>query len=104
MKKTLRTLRARVDRVMRDVERQAGQAGAAVMRRCWNWLLARSAYVSVVPANVSMDRLAARFPEAYASHAQLRTLQRRVKAWQAERVKELSPGGLQKSTDAPVEV
>jgi hypothetical protein len=51
-----------------------------------------------------MDRLAAMFPEAYASQAQLRTLQLRVKAWRAERVKELILGGLRKSADAPAEV
>jgi len=44
-----------------------------------------------------IDRLAAMFPEAYASQAKLRTLQRRVKAWRAERVKELILGGLRKS-------
>jgi hypothetical protein len=57
-----------------------------------------------VPANVLMDRLAAMFPEAYASQAQLRTLQRRVKAWRSERVKELILGGLRKSADAPAEM
>jgi hypothetical protein len=41
-----------------------------------------------VPGNVLMDRLAAMFPEAYASQAKLRTLQRQVKAWRAERVKD----------------
>ena len=64
------------------------------------WRIAESS----VPANVLMDRLAAMFPEAYASQAQLRTLQRRVKAWRAERVKELILGGLRKSADAPAEV
>jgi hypothetical protein len=49
------------------------------------------------------DRLAAMFPEAYASQAKLRTLQRRVKAWRAERVKELILGGLRKSAAMPVE-
>jgi len=64
------------------------------------WLIAEPS----VPANVLMDRLAAMFPEAYASQAQLRTLQRRVNAWRAERVKDLILGGLRKSIDAPVEV
>lgn len=64
------------------------------------WLIAEPS----VPANVLMDRLAAMFPEAYASQAQIRTLQRRVKAWRAERVKELILGGLRKSADAPAEV
>jgi hypothetical protein len=64
------------------------------------WLIAEPS----VSANVLMDRLATMFPEAYASQAQLRTLQRRVKAWRAERVKELILGGLRKSADAPAEV
>jgi hypothetical protein len=64
------------------------------------WLIAEPS----VPANVLMDRLAAMFPEAYASQAQLRTLQRRVKAWRAERVKELILGSLRNSTDMPAEV
>jgi hypothetical protein len=34
-----------------------------------------------------MDRLATMVPDAYANKAQLRTLQRRVKAWRAERVR-----------------
>jgi hypothetical protein len=51
-----------------------------------------------------MDRLAAMVPDAYASKAQLRTLQRRVKAWRAERVKEMILGSLRKSTEAPTEV
>lgn len=64
------------------------------------WLIAEPS----VPANVLMDRLASMFPEAYASKAQLRTLQRRVKAWRAERVKELILGDLRKSADASAEV
>jgi hypothetical protein len=64
------------------------------------WLIAEPS----VPANVLMDRLTAMFPEAYASQAQLRTLQRRVKAWRAERVKELILGDLRKSADTPAEV
>ncbi|WP_243856876.1 MULTISPECIES: hypothetical protein [unclassified Paraburkholderia] len=64
------------------------------------WLIAEPS----VPADVLMDRLAEMFPEAYASQAQLRTLQRRVKAWRAERVKELILGGLRKSADAPAEL
>jgi hypothetical protein len=63
------------------------------------WLIAEPS----VPANVLMDRLAAMFPEAYASQAKLRTLQRRVKAWRAERVKELILGGLRKSAAIPAE-
>jgi hypothetical protein len=40
---------------------------------------------------------------AYASEAQLRTLQRRIKVWRAERVRELILGGLRKSADTPIE-
>lgn len=64
------------------------------------WLIAEPS----VQANVLMDRLASMFPAAYASKAQLRTLQRRVKAWRAERVRELILGGLRKSADTPTEV
>jgi hypothetical protein len=63
------------------------------------WLMAEPS----VLANVLVDRLAAMFPEAYASQAKLRTLQRRVKAWRAERVKELILGGLRKSAAIPAE-
>ncbi|QIN67932.1 hypothetical protein SBC1_79790 (plasmid) [Caballeronia sp. SBC1] len=63
------------------------------------WLVAEPS----VPANVLMDRLAAMFPEAYASQEKLRTLQRRVKAWRAERVKELITGGLSKPAAIPAE-
>jgi hypothetical protein len=45
------------------------------------WLIADPA----VSAKTLMQRLATLIPEAYASQAQLRTLQRRVKAWRAER-------------------
>jgi hypothetical protein len=45
------------------------------------WLIAEPA----VSANELMDRLVTMVPAAYASKAQLRTLQRRVKAWRAER-------------------
>ena len=51
-----------------------------------------------------MDRLATMVPDAYASKAQLRTLQRRVKAWRAERVKEMVLGSLRKCADTPTEV
>ena len=63
------------------------------------WLIAEPS----VPANVLMDRLAAMFPEAYASHEKLRTLQRWVKAWRAERVKELIMGGPRKPAAIPAE-
>jgi hypothetical protein len=63
------------------------------------WLVAEPS----VPANVLMDRLAAMFPEAYASQEKLRTLQRRVKAWRAERVKKLIMCGLRKPAAIPAE-
>jgi hypothetical protein len=48
-----------------------------------------------------MERLAKIVPDVYASKAQLRTLQRRVKAWRAERAKELILGQLRKVTPQP---
>jgi hypothetical protein len=51
-----------------------------------------------------MERLATMFPETYAGNAQLRTLQRRVKAWRAERAKEMILGRLRKPTVIPAEV
>ena len=50
-----------------------------------------------ITAQIVMDRLAAMIPEEYASKAQLRTLQRRIKAWRAERVKALILGSLHQS-------
>lgn len=44
-----------------------------------------------------MDRLALAVPEAYANKKQLRTLQRRIKAWRAEQLKELILGKLAKA-------
>jgi hypothetical protein len=49
------------------------------------WLVAEP----TVPAKESMDRLAMMVPDAYAHKAQLRTLQRRLKAWRAEHVREM---------------
>ncbi|MDM0053511.1 hypothetical protein [Variovorax sp. J22R115] len=57
-----------------------------------------------VQASVLMDRLAAMIPDAYAAKAQLRTLQRRVKAWRSERVKKMVLGSLSKSRAVPLEV
>ena len=57
------------------------------------WLIAEPA----VPAYALMDRLAEKYPQAYASKAQLRTLQRRVKEWRAQRAKEMILGRLLKS-------
>jgi len=50
-----------------------------------------------VSAKEMMDRLAAMFPDVYATKAQLRTLQRRVKAWRSERAKELIFGVLKQA-------
>jgi hypothetical protein len=47
-----------------------------------------------VSAKELMNRLAAMFPDVYASKGQLRTLQRRVKVWRGERAKELIFGVL----------
>ena len=44
-----------------------------------------------------MERLARAVPDAYASKAQLRTLQRRIKAWRAEKAKDLILGALRKT-------
>ena len=54
------------------------------------WLIAEPA----VSAKALMERLATLVPDAYASKAQLRTLQRRVKAWSSERAKEMVLGRL----------
>ena len=50
-----------------------------------------------VSAKELMDRLAAMFPDVYATKAQLRTLQRRVKVWRSERAKELIFGVLKQA-------
>ncbi len=63
------------------------------------WLLAEP----TVSASILMDRLVAMVPDAYAGKAQLRTLQRRVKAWRSQRVKEMVLGNLNKSAAVPVE-
>ncbi|MFJ1258410.1 transposase family protein [Cupriavidus sp. CuC1] len=64
------------------------------------WLVAEPS----ASATELMNRLAAMVPDAYASKAQLRTLQRRVKAWRVERAKEMVLGGLHKSAVMPTEV
>jgi hypothetical protein len=64
------------------------------------WLIAEP----TASAKALMGRLATMVPDAYASKAQLRTLQRRVKAWRAERAKEMILGRLRKSTVMPAEV
>jgi hypothetical protein len=64
------------------------------------WLMAEP----TVSAKELMGRLAAMVPDVYASQAQLRTLQRRVKAWRAERAKEMILDRLRKATVMPAEV
>ncbi|WP_239142697.1 hypothetical protein [Variovorax sp. WS11] len=51
-----------------------------------------------------MNRLVAMVPEIYDGKAQLRTLQRRVKAWRSERVTEMVLGGLRRTAAEPAEV
>ena len=58
------------------------------------WLIAEPS----ISAKELMNRLAAMVPDAYASKAQLRTMQRRVKAWRAEKAKDLILGALRKTT------
>jgi len=64
------------------------------------WLIAEPS----ASAKELMERLATMFPEAYAGNAQLRTLQRRVRAWRAERAKERILGRFRKPTGVPAEV
>lgn len=64
------------------------------------WLIAQPS----IAAKALLDRLVGMFPEMYGNKAQLRTLQRRVKAWRSARVTEMVLGGLRKSTAIPVEV
>ena len=58
------------------------------------WLIAEP----TATAKELMDRLSDAVPDAYASKAQLRTLQRRIKAWRAEKAKDLILGKLRKVT------
>lgn len=53
---------------------------------------------STVTASEMMNRLAVMVPDVYDSKAQLRTLQRRVKQWRAEKVKDLILGKLRQSS------
>ncbi len=52
---------------------------------------------STVTAKEIMGRLAVMVPDVYASGAQLRTLQRRIKQWRAEKAKDLILGQLRRS-------
>ncbi|SOE87732.1 Integrase core domain-containing protein [Burkholderia sp. YR290] len=63
------------------------------------WLIAEP----TVAVNKLMERLATMVPDAYASKTQLRTLHRRVKAWRAERVREMVLGSLRHCTETPTE-
>jgi hypothetical protein len=63
------------------------------------WLIAEP----TVAVNKLMERLATMVPDAYASKTQLRTLHRRVKAWRAERVREMVLGSLRQCTETPTE-
>lgn len=58
------------------------------------WLIAEP----TATAKELFDRLAAMLPDVYAGKAQLRTLQRRIKAWRAERAKDLILGKLRQAT------
>lgn len=49
-------------------------------------------------AKEMMQRLAEMMPDAYATKTQLRTLQRRVKRWRAEKAKDLILGRLRQVT------
>ena len=54
---------------------------------------------ATVTAKEMMERLAEMVPDAYATKTQLRTLQRRVKQWRAEKAKDLILGRLRQVTD-----
>ena len=56
-----------------------------------------------VSAKELMHRLAARVPDVYSTTAQLRTLQRRVKAWRSERARELIFGAVQPASRSTTE-
>ena len=64
------------------------------------WLIAEPS----ASAKELMNRLATMFPEAYVGNAQLRTLQRRVQAWSAERAKEMILGRLHEPSGIPAKV
>lgn len=62
----------------------------------------RATVTKLCRSTAVMSRLAAMVPDVYASETQLRTLQRRIKVWRAERVRELVLGSLRKSADTPI--
>jgi len=63
------------------------------------WLIAEPS----IAAKALMERLVSMVPEMYADQAQLRTLQRRVKAWRSARVTEMVLGGLRRASAVPAE-
>jgi hypothetical protein len=64
------------------------------------WLVAEP----TATAKELMNRLAQAVPDTYASKAQLRTLQRRIKAWRAEKAKDLILGKLRKEIHVVAQV
>ena len=64
-----------------------------------DWLISEP----TTTAKELMDRLARSIPDVYATKAQLRTLQRRIKAWRAEKAKDLILGQLRKVTSLSAE-
>ena len=64
------------------------------------WLIAQPS----IAAKVLMDRLVAMVPAVYGNKTQLRTLQRRAKAWRSARVAEMVLGGLRRPAAVPTEV
>jgi hypothetical protein len=67
----------------------------------WPVIEAWLANEPTVTAKELMARLAAMLPEVYAGGAQLRTLQRRIKAWRAEKAKDLILGRIKSISRAP---
>ena len=64
------------------------------------WLLSEP----TATAKELLERLARLVPDAYAGKAQLRTLQRRIKAWRAEKAKDLILGQLRRASNVLVEL
>jgi hypothetical protein len=63
------------------------------------WLLSEP----TATAKELMERLSRMVPDVYAGNAQLRTLQRRIKEWRAEKAKDLILGQLRKAAAEPTE-
>ncbi len=64
------------------------------------WLVAEP----TATAKELMNRLAQTVPDTYSSKSQLRTLQRRIKRWRAEKAKDLIRGTLRKEINVAAEV